>query len=581
MNRDPDLQDVYPLTPMQSGILFHVVRAPELTSYVEQFVLETDGPLDTHRIVAAWNEVIGRHPLLRTAFVWEGVDSPVQVVMAECRIRTSEVDLTDQAPDQVDGWLTEFLGKDRERGVSISEAPLMRLTVLRHDRGCVLVWTLHHLVMDGWSMAIVLDEVATCYRSRSEQPAVVLPTPRPFRDFVAWLAEQDVAAAESFWRDRLAGARPVNLTAFMRGQAVNRRQGVGVGRATAVGRAGRIDLSLGSSLSSVLQRFARDNRVTLNTVFHAAWALLLATRTGVDDVLFGTTVSGRPADLPGADKTVGVFINTVPTRLRVRAGTPVRSLLRNTQDWLLDSLAFQHLGLAEIQRHSGTAAGERMFDSILAFENYPMESPVFDLGDGVGLAIREIFEDTGYPLTLVIVPRRSEIDLELFHDLDVCMPDVASAVLDELCETLTSMITHADGSVEDVVALLPRPTPPGDHAGPEVVTDVGTPADDNGPIGLFERPAARLVRALWKEVLGHEPVRAASDFFRDGGDSLAAVRLVGQLRVSFGREVAVNDVFALRTFDRLLRHLDELVNGAGEADRIAVAVENRSMSDAG
>jgi hypothetical protein len=538
-----DCQDVYPLTPMQSGILFHVLRAQDANPYVEQFVLSTDGQLDTGRLAAAWQEVIRRHPMLRTAFVWEGVERPVQVVVGECRLPLSEEDLRGRTEEQVATALAEFLTADRARGVPITEIPLMRLALLRHTRGCVLVWTLHHLVMDGWSMPIVLGEMATLYRTAG---TAALPTPRPFRDFLTWLGTRETAAAEAFWRERLAGVRPT-----VRGN-----------HSANGNRPGRADRALGSSLTTAVTRFAQRSKVTLNTVFLGAWALLLAGRTGSHDVLFGITVSGRPADLPGAEDIVGVLINTVPARVPIRGDVSVRTFLRDIQRAQLDSAPHQHLGLADIQRCAGIPAGEPMFDSILAFENYPGDGPVFDMGDGIQLAIREIREDTGYPLTLAIIPRPSDTELQLFHDAGA--HTAAGGLLDELTHVLAAMVSHADGVVDSVLSPAARPA--------DTVTNDQAPAekrDEHSGAELFDRPAARLMRSLWQDILGHPALRAGSDFFRSGGDSLAAVRLVGQLRTVFGPGLVVNDVFAHPTLEGLLHHVDDLVGGAGAADRAA------------
>jgi acyl carrier protein len=621
--RQHDFEDVYPLTPMQAGILFHTLRSERSGPYVEQFVFTARVAPDPRRLAAAWTAAVDRHTALRTAFVWEGVDEPVQVVMRRARVPVDELDLTALSPDDADRAQREFLAEDRVRGFRLTAAPLMRLTLLRRADRCVVVWTLHHLVMDGWSMPITLMEVAAHYRgdgAATERPA------RPFRDFVAWLAEQPTEPAEAFWRHALRTARAETLSLACAGAPSEQR-----GRADA----GRAYHDLPDALSDGLVVLAREARVTLSTVFQGAWGLLLARHTDRAEALFGAAVSGRPADLPGVEDIVGVFINTIVRRVCVDDEAELVPWLRRIQGEHLDTLPHQHLGLNQLQRLAGPPEAP-LIDTILVFENYPSENPVFDLGDGIHLEVDEIVEDADYPLTLTVLPRQPSIRLQLLYHTDRFSGPVAMTLLGRLQTVLEQMTRRPRARVGDIhisaglaataltpaaAAALPaaasasdelwahvvdrasRPMPVG-VPGAIVLTARGSPAPDepgtatgvrgyrtaDGPIELLarpsaaqadagaavsaiataDRPALAALCALWTEVLGKTEIEPDSDFFRLGGDSLAAVRVVGRARMMFSVSIPVNALFEDRTPAQLVLRLDAQLGGPEATDRVAL-----------
>lgn len=632
--RPAEFEDIYPLTPMQNGILFHTLRSGRSGPYIEQFVFDVVGELDATRLAAAWSAVVNRHSTLRAAFVWEGVDEPVQVVVDECVVPLCEIDVTGCSRLDADKALANFITEDRARGFSLAEAPLMRLTVVRRDDGTVVVWTLHHLVMDGWSMPITIREVAAIYRASAAGEPLDLPQPRPFRDFIAWLARQPTEAATRFWREGLDGAKGFSVSPLLPGEPVECR---------GTARAGRSYHDLSPELSAALISTAQRGKVTLSTLFQAAWALLLARTTGLDDVIFGTAVSGRPADIADVDGIVGVFINTIPQRVRIDEMQSVRDLLREVQSQQLDSLPYQHIGLTEIQACSQVPGGAPLFDSIVVFENYPSENPDFDLGSGTTLVVREIIEDTGYPLTLTVLPRHPSIRLQLLYDAERFSGETATTLQGRLEAVLKSLVQHADGVVRSLSLLraghadrllaawnrtapvLPaaifsccsasdgaglrvhlldgrlEPVPAGVLAAVHLVGDadrgrvtgwtgrhhpdgsieligeVGFAGGESAPMepelaaeGEYRaRPGVRTLGALWTEVLGRTIADPDSDFFRNGGDSLGAVRLIGRMRMTYETALTVNDVFEVRTLRGLVKRMDAEL-GADAVDRFAV-----------
>lgn len=563
-----NILDIYPLTPMQGGILFHVLKEERPGPYIEQFVFEADRTPDPERLAAAWTAVVRRHPALRTAFVWEGVHEPLQIVMRECSVPVGCHDLTGMEQDQVEAAVQEFLTEDRDRGIALAAAPLMRHTILPHDRGCLVIWTLHHLIMDGWSMPITIAEVAAHYRADADGSVPALHEPRPFREYVSWLGKNQTPALEAFWRQRLKGIRPTPVRLRTPGPIAER-----AGTASA----GRAYLDLSSDLSAALATTARQAHVTFSTVFYAAWSVLLARHTETDDVVFGAAVSGRPAELPGVEDMVGVFINTIPRRVRVDDSAEVGAWLREVQRDYFDTLPHQHAGLPDIRKLAGLPSTAPLFDSIVVFENYPSENPDFDLGDGLSLRVREVIEDAGYPLTLTVLPRHPRIRLQLLYMPALFTNEMASTLLGRFDIVLAALTERLDGEVGRLGAVEWRSNCAiADGAALEtdaVITNRRAASrEQSGAVteqNLFNRPAARVLRDLWTEVLGRPAAAPDDDFFRAGGDSLAAVRLIGKIRMLFQTPVPVDALFEVRSLANLLKLIDNHVGGAQAADAIA------------
>ncbi|MEU0885011.1 amino acid adenylation domain-containing protein [Lentzea sp. NPDC005914] len=424
--RVPGLVDAYPLSPMQQGMLFHVLEAPADTAvYWAQDVRELSGPLDVAALREAWHTVVGRHPALRSAFVWEGVDSPLQVVVDDVSVPFEVLDWTSVADPAA--ALDSLLDADQRRGFDVTAAPLLRVYVAdRGDRQWV-VFTFHHLYLDGWSIPLVWDEVFAAYRRES------LPPVRPYRDYIAWLQEQP--AADDFWRSYLDGftsptALPVDRTTRLHWSQ------------------GRRHRELPTSVALSLEALARREHVTISAVVQAAWALLLASHSGEDDVVFGLTVSGRPASLAGVESIVGLFINTLPVRIQVPGDrTPFDRWLRTVQDGQVAVQRFEHSPLVDIQRVAGVS---RLFESIVAVQNLPGG---FDDGDDADeFDSPALLEQGRYPLKLVVdvdgqLALLCEYSTGAFDDATV------EALLDQLERILTTVAVTPGTPVREIALL--------------------------------------------------------------------------------------------------------------------------------
>ena len=371
--------DRYPLSPMQQGLLFHARLTPGDTAYVNLLAVTLDD-LDVARFRAAWRGAFARHDILRSTFHVRDGAEPEQVVQTSAEPAFETHDWRG-LPD-LEIRLARLGDAERARGFDLSAAPPMRLILVRTtDTAWRFLWVRHHILLDGWSSAHLLAEVAARYRGA----APTGPAPR-FRDAVAWLADRDRTADTTYWRTALARVEePFRLAS---------------GRVGPRGR-GRHDIRLDAERTERLRAAARSKRVTLNTLVQAAWALVLARRTG-RPALFGVTVAGRPDALPGAESMLGLFINTLPILTEPRPDLGVRAYLAALQEQNLSLREHGHIPLFEVQALAGTG-GEALFDTVLIFENYPVDPALRASGPGA-LTFRDVLvsEDTHYPLTVTV-----------------------------------------------------------------------------------------------------------------------------------------------------------------------------------
>ncbi|MGS0897617.1 condensation domain-containing protein, partial [Burkholderia stagnalis] len=378
------IEDLYPLSPMQSGMLFHTLTARTGGEYVTQLCVDVAG-VDPARLQAAWEAASARHPALRTGFVTSG-RGWLQWVARDAAV---PFELLDRRTAQDNGAaLRELADADIARGFDLAMPPLQRVTLVATGEGRHhLIWTHHHAVVDGWSMAQLLADVLRLYRGDT------LPASRgSYRDYVHWLSKRDPQAAQAFWQQRLA---------LLDGPT--RIAGAQIGGHAAPRRAMTQTVALDAQATGRIAALAREARVTVNTVVQAAWALLLRSVSGQSPVVFGTVVAGRPTELPDVDAMVGLFINTIPVVARPHGAMTVGAWLHALQSDGVASHEHAYAPLHEIQRQ-GRAGADGLFDTLLVFENYPVDAVLKDASCG-GLAFGKpaARDETNYPLTVTVL----------------------------------------------------------------------------------------------------------------------------------------------------------------------------------
>ncbi|MET8232771.1 amino acid adenylation domain-containing protein [Micromonospora sp. NPDC005298] len=424
--------DLLPLTPAQEGLLYHsLVDDSGLDVYLVQVRFRIDGPVDPHRLREAVAALLVRHPNLRACFRHKGLPRPVQVVPRQVSVPWTEVDLAGHDPAGAQEELRRLLAADRVRRFEMTRPPLLRCALVRFGaQRAELIVTLHHILVDGWSMPILARDLAALYAGRGAE----LPSAPPFREYLAWLRGLDGEAATGAWRDALAGLGQPTLVA------------PGPASRTPVEPA-TVECELSAGLAAGVRRRAGGAGLTVNTIVQVAWALVLARMTGTDDVVFGAVVSGRPPELPGVETMVGLLINTVPVRVRLRPGERVADLLARVQDEQLRLTPHHHVRLAETQRLAGV--GE-LFDTMLAFENFPRGAA--DPAGAAGPRLVEVWDATHYPLTVTLVAA-DRLWLRLGYRPDRFGPAEADLVARRLVRALDLLAGDPDAPVDGVDVL--------------------------------------------------------------------------------------------------------------------------------
>ena len=390
-----NFEDVYPLTPFQQGMLFHVLDTPEAGVYLNQQRYTLRGELDIPVFKEALQGVMNRHQILRTAFVLSAPGGPVQVVFRRLNLPWTMIDWSDLSPAESATRLDEFLHSDFMSGFDLHRAPLTRITLIRTETDTYeFIWSFHLLLIDGWSMQVMLRELLALYHGIVSGNPVDLPPPIPYRNFINWLQRQPEDQAEAYWRKALAGfTRPTPL-AFDRTPLPDQPERPNFKEKI---------VYLDEINSENLRNFSVQHRLTLNTIIQGAWALFLSRRSGTDDVLFASVVSGRSAVIPRIDSAVGVFVNALPARIQVPRDGQVVPWLKDVQKQQAEARRFEFCSLVRIQNWSELPRSEPLFQSVVIFQNFPtmVTMPESSLVKVVGASL---IERNNVPLALVVEP---------------------------------------------------------------------------------------------------------------------------------------------------------------------------------
>ncbi|OBI53810.1 condensation domain-containing protein, partial [Mycobacterium sp. E796] len=515
------IADVLPLTPLQQGLLFHASTAQGGDDvYAVQLDVTLSGRLDQHRLRDAVHTVVARHPNLAARFSAR-FDQPVQIIPADPVVPWRYIDLSGGDAD-VDEQIQEVCAAERAAVYDLADQPALRVALIRtgQDRHR-FVLTNHHIVLDGWSLPILLGELFASYYGQR------LPAAGSYRRFVSWLADRDVDGARAVWREIFDGFATPTL--------------VGPPDWFGLGRRGVASFRVPEETTRALGELARTRHTTVSTALQAAWAQLLMWLTGQRDVAFGAVVSGRPAEVPGADSMVGLFINTVPVRATITGETTTTDLLDQLQGEHNRTLDHQHLALSEVHRVTGHA---RLFDTVFVYENYPADPGALAGTDGLAItdiANRDYYH---YPLTVQALPGR-ELELHVQFRADVFEPADIEALIERFQETLVAMTTGPTRPLSSIEvrddgkrARLDRSS---HHEAPTVsVADHNQNGNGHhAPTSLVEQ----ILTGIYAQVLGVDHVGIDESFFDLGGDSLAAMRATATINTALDANLEVTALF--------------------------------------
>lgn len=432
-----NVADIYKLSPIQQALLFYTLYAPESGVYFEQIHFQLQG-IHQAAFKLAWQKIVDHYPILRTSFHWEDLDDPLQVVHQQVELPFAEYDWRGLAPETQKQQLHTYLQEDRQRGFTLTQAPLMRLSLLQiSEEEHIAVWSYHHLLLDGWSVGIVVDQVFRIYERLLHDKTFSLPPSIPFRNYITWLGQQNLAKTEAFWRQKLLGfTKPTTL-------------GIEAGAIKALSEhedLAQQEIPIPQTTLSSLQTIAQQHRLTLNNLLQGAWAILLSRYSGLDDVIFGIITSGRSIKLAGMEAMVGLFINALPMRARISPNDTLLSWLEKLRDQQFEMSAYEYTPLSQIQAWSELPRGLPLFHSIILFENFPFPANRYLSGEFV------VFEKTNYPLTLKMklepVPA-----LQLSYDTRYFEPEMINNVLGHLRVLLESFAQNLNQPINKVPLL--------------------------------------------------------------------------------------------------------------------------------
>ncbi|QGX67142.1 amino acid adenylation domain-containing protein [Bacillus sp. ms-22] len=419
--------DVYPLSPMQQGMLFHALLDQASQAYFGQVHMTLEGLTNGDAYEQAWNLLVERHSILRTKFAWEGLKEPVQFIQSEGSIHLTQYDVRHLSDLEQQETIEQFLESDRSKDFNLEhiDEPLIRIALFHCDeKKSTFVFSFHHILIDGWSLFSFIEESFALYRSLVDEREIRLPTVRPYKDFIEWLHKQDQEKAQEFWQRYMSGVEEATPLPGDGEHASDQRAGTT-----------QVSVKLTPQMQQKLEEMTGTQKVTLSTLIQSAWGLLLHLHSGSEEVIFGVTVSGRPADLPEVESMTGLFINTLPLRLPITSDKTIAQLLAYTQETVFHIREFEYTVLPDIQQMTKIPNGEALFHSIVVFENYPIESI-----EPYGVRILDIasHEETNYDLTLVAVPGDT-LELRVTYHLNQYTEKQIQTLMQQLIHTLEAM----------------------------------------------------------------------------------------------------------------------------------------------
>ena len=517
-----NIATLYPLTPLQQAFLWHSLQASSQAGLIHMRCT-LHGDLSPRWLRQAWELVISHHPALRTSVHWESVRQPLQVVARQITLPWTHLDWRHHSDPQ--SALADFLAADRDCGFDLTQAPLSRITLIQLSQtDYELVWSCHHLMLDGWSGALVFNQVFDSYEALQQGQSPIISPALSYQTYVRWLKHQDQATAATFWQKTLTGfTTPTPLPCPLLHPPVPPSPPPPCPVLSSI--------LLSPEATTTLNTLLKSHRLTLSTFMQGLWALLLHSYSGAADVLFGTTVSGRQGDLVGVEAIVGLLINVVPVRVEIAPEQAVFDWLQTLQTQQTMASRYAYASLDQIQGWSELSG--RLFDSLLVIENYPIHT---------GAANRSMRVDniqsglvSTYGLTVIVKPAVAlgeTLTLLLQGDTQRFDQPTLDRLLGQLQAMLTAIAENPRQSIRDI---LPSSELATEHPFPSQSPAVIAPpsldrAQLEGHFSAPNNPLELKLIQIWEAVLGVHPLSVEASFFDVGGDSLLAVRLFNQMQ---------------------------------------------------
>lgn len=524
----PKIDAIYPLSPSQQGMFFESRAGRGL--HVEQVGCTLAGPLDAQAFRDAWQQVMGRHAVLRTAIIAKNQDEPLQVVLAEVKPPLTVEDWSHLPAAEAETRFAQLMESEARQGFEMSKAPLMRMVLValgpqRHR----FLWSFHHILLDGWCLPLVMRDLFAAFAGK------VLPPPAAaYGDYVAWLRRQDREAAERFWRGRLAGFQQPT------------RPGRASGITTAPMRHGEVTASLDATATQAVSAALRRNRLTLNTLAQGVWAVLLGHCAEAEDVVFGITVSGRPPDIRGVEDVVGPFFNTVPLRVGLSVPPPTMAAwLDALQGGQLEAQRFEWCSAGQIHEWADLPGGESLFETMLVFENYPVGAASESLPQSLQIEKIEAAGARTTQLLTVLVAVQDTMNWRVVFDAE----RLAHADVARLVDLYRDLVPLVAANLDRPLSWL-RDKLPCDWRPALKKRAVGTARPGPDPVAPRTSVELTLVR-LWEDLFGISPIGVRDDFFALGGHSLLVLQVMKRIEAAFGVKLPPAAIMDAPTIEHL------------------------------
>ncbi|OMF39086.1 non-ribosomal peptide synthetase, partial [Paenibacillus peoriae] len=437
-----ELENIYSLTPMQKGILFHGLMEPKSGAYFEQATFDLQGSFQVEAFAESLNQLVDRHQIFRTNFYSGWNEQPLQVVYRHKHAGFRFEDVRSMGQGEQDAYIADFAERDKVEGFNFSSGELMRVSVLRTgEESYRFVWSFHHILMDGWCLFLVVGEAFNTYFAILEDRKPELVPITPYSEYIEWLERQDNAEAERFWSDYFAGFE--QQTVLPQAKQLD-------GHAKEY-EADKLSFTLGREVTERINKLVKQKQVTVNTLLQAAWGVVLQRYNNSRDVVFGSVVSGRSADIPGIDKMIGLFINTVPVRIHSEKDITFAALMKQIQEQALASRAYETYPLYEIQ--ALTEQKQDLVNHIMVFENYPVEQRMEQMGsrgeNGFTIANASVSEQTNYDFNITVVPG-DEIHVHLEYNARVLERTAVEQIREHLLHIIEEAINRPDELVDEL-----------------------------------------------------------------------------------------------------------------------------------
>ncbi|MDJ0579745.1 alpha/beta fold hydrolase [Crocosphaera sp.] len=534
-----NIEAIYTLTSLQQAFLWHSLQTSSQEGLLH-VSCDIYGELNPLLLKQAWEFVFSLHPALRTSVHWQSSKQPLQVVSRQITLPWVQLDW--QGKENQDLILAEFLLEDRPKSFDFTQAPISRISLIQlTDLNYKLLWSCHHLMLDGWSSAVVLNQVFYSYEIllKGDSPSILKP--QTYQTYIRWLKEQDETAAANFWQKNLEGF--TNTTPLPISQTENNNPS----------ETENLSITISEKTTQELELFLRSHQLTVNTLVQGSWALLLYLYSGKTDVLFGATVSGRQADLVGIENIVGLLNNVLPVRLQITPEENIISWLENLQTKQTIASKYAYASLIQIQ--TWTQLSGSLFDSLLVIENYPMKIG----GSSKSLQVDNFKSGiiSTYNLTLIVI-QKNELTVTLSYKVNYFTPQIIQTLLKQFAEILTNILQNQSKAIADI---LPLPELVIKENQSSKITSPSTPYQNlsreqlEGNFLAPENPTELKLTQIWESILGVSPLSVEASFFDLGGNSLMAVQLFNQMQQQLNCTLPLATLFQapnVRKFAQLL-----------------------------